>query len=127
VPLPWTTDGEYFGFSEGGSHLPQPEWFGSYSVQAEAANVGSTLELYRAALNLRAGLQTIEEIEWLELGDEVIAFRRPNGWTSITNFGANPIALPTGEVLLRTDGLPGAASLASESTVWLRSEDDKDK
>ncbi len=127
VPLPWTTGGEYFGFSEGGSHLPQPEWFGSYSVQAEAANVGSTLELYRAALNLRAGLQTIEEIEWLELGDEVIAFRRPNGWTSITNFGANPIALPTGEVLLRTDGLPGAASLASESTVWLRSEDDKDK
>ncbi len=119
MPLPWTTGGEYFGFSEGGSHLPQPEWFGSYSVEAETADPGSTLELYREAFKVRARLQTAEELEWLELDDDVIAFRRPNGWTSVTNFGANPIELPGGEVILRTDALADGAPIASESTVWL--------
>ncbi len=27
VPIPWTRQGSSFGFGEGGSHLPQPEWF----------------------------------------------------------------------------------------------------
>jgi alpha-glucosidase len=119
VPLPWATGGEYFGFSDGASHLPQPDWFGSYSVQAETADPGSTLELYRAALELRARLQTSEELEWLELGDDVIAFRRPNGWTSVTNFGDASIDLPAGDVLLRTESTTDDGQIASESTVWL--------
>ena len=43
VPLPWTVDGPSFGFGDGPAHLPQPEWFGSCSVQAEEADSSSTL------------------------------------------------------------------------------------
>jgi alpha-glucosidase len=35
VPLPWTASGTSFGFGTGGAHLPQPEWFASYSVEAQ--------------------------------------------------------------------------------------------
>jgi alpha-glucosidase len=119
VPLPWTAEGEFFGFSDGSAHLPQPDWFGSYSVQAETADRNSTLELYRAALELRASLRAPEDVEWLDLGDDVIAFRRPNGWTSVTNFGVAPAKLPAGDVLLRTSPTVDDGQIAPESTVWL--------
>jgi alpha-glucosidase len=119
VPLPWTAGGEFFGFSDGGAHLPQPDWFGSYSVQAETADPSSTLELYRSALELRARLRAPEELDWLDLGDDVVAFRRPNGWTSVTNFGDAPAELPPGEVLLRTSPTVDDGLIAPEATVWL--------
>ena len=120
VPLPWTSAGPYFGFSERGAHLPQPDWFGAFSVEAESADAQSTLALYRRALQLRRELQTEERAEWLDLGDEVLAFSRPNGWTSVTNFGDAPVVLPSGTVFVRTDGASADAPLASNATAWLR-------
>ncbi|WP_374209361.1 glycoside hydrolase family 13 protein [Microbacterium sp. CnD16-F] len=120
VPIPWTASGSSFGFGSGGSHLPQPEWFGAMSVEAQEDDPASTLNLYRRALELRHELQTAEELTWLETGrDDVLAFSRPNGWTVVTNFGDEPADLPAGEVLLASaelegDRLPGA------TTVWLR-------
>lgn len=119
VPLPWTTGGEYFGFSEGAAHLPQPDWYGPLSVEAESADPSSTLALYRHALQLRHELQTSEHLQWLDLGQHVLAFTRPNGWTSVTNFGDTPQQLPTGTVIARTDGQPDSAPLALDSTAWL--------
>ena len=49
----------------------------------------------------------------------MVAFRRPNGWTSITNFGAAPIALP-GEPLLSSVPLEGGL-LPADATAWLLS------
>ncbi|WP_460689495.1 alpha-amylase family glycosyl hydrolase, partial [Nesterenkonia suensis] len=120
VPLPWTRTGSSFGFGEDGAHLPQPDWFADCAVEAQDGRPGSTLELYRAALRLRRELQTDESLEWLETGrDDVLAFRRPHGWVSVSTFGDAPVALPAGEVLLASteldDGrLPGAA------TAWIR-------
>ncbi len=120
VPIPWTESGSSFGFGEGGSHLPQPEWFGAMSVEAQEDDPASTLNLYRRALHLRDELQTAEELAWIDTGrDDVLAFARPNGWTVVTNFGDEPAELPTGEILLASaelagDRLPGA------TTVWLR-------
>jgi alpha-glucosidase len=34
VPLPWKVEGTSFGFGEAGSHLPQPDWFSQYAVEA---------------------------------------------------------------------------------------------
>jgi alpha-glucosidase len=59
-------------------------------------------------------------LEWLETGRaDVVAFRRPNGWTSVTNFGTEAFDLPAGEVLvaslpLKANALPGA------TTAWLQ-------
>ena len=120
VPLPWSAGGSSFGFGPGGSHLPQPEWFAGISVEAQENREDSTLSLYRRALSLRWELQSAETLEWLETGrDDVLAFRRPNGWTSVTNFGAEPFALPAGRLLVASSPaengeLPGAA------TAWLQ-------
>ena len=121
VPLPWTRSGPSFGFGPGDAHLPQPSWFGEYSVEAEEADATSTLALYRAALAARRDLQTDETSSGCPRG----ARRRagvppPNGWTSVTVFGTEPFDLPEGELLLASapvaDGaLPGA------TTAWLRS------
>ncbi|MCT9624988.1 glycoside hydrolase family 13 protein [Pseudarthrobacter equi] len=120
VPLPWSAGGSSFGFGPGGSHLPQPEWFAGTSVEAQENREDSTLSLYRRALSLRWELQSAETLEWLETGrDDVLAFRRPNGWTSVTNFGTAPFALPAGRLLVASSPadngeLPGAA------TAWLQ-------
>ena len=121
VPLPWTRQGSSFGFGAGGSHLPQPAWFADSSVEAEDADPDSTLHLYRTALGLRGQLQSEEHLEWLETGrDDVLAFRRPNGWTSVTVFGDEPYALPAGELLLASAPVADGA-LSGVGTAWLRS------
>jgi alpha-glucosidase len=120
VPLPWATEGTSFGFGEGRSHLPQPAWFGRYAVDAQDGVAGSTLELYRKALKLRRELQTAEELEWVETGNpKVLQFTRHGGWQSVTNFGAEPVELPAGEVLLSSAPLDGKL-LPGNTTVWLR-------
>lgn len=120
VPMPWNNNGSSFGFGTGASHLPQPAWFGGSSVEAQDGVEGSTLELYRKALAIRARLQTAEELQWNETGeDDVLSFTRPNGWSCVTNFGTDPVDFGASQVLLSSsplvDGkLPGAA------TVWLQ-------
>jgi alpha-glucosidase len=118
VPLPWSADAPHFGFSAGGAWLPQPTWLADYAVDREAADESSTLSLYREALRLRRELRTSEEFEWVDLGPGVVAFRRENGWTSVTNFTDAPVALPSGRVLLRTDGAAGG-DLPVDATAWI--------
>ena len=101
------------------AHLPQPLWFGHYSVEAETADPSSTLSLYRRALELRRELQTDESLDWIPTDDdEVLRFRRPGGWEVVSNFGKAPVALPEGEVLLASGAV--SDSLPGETTVWLR-------
>lgn len=118
VPLPWTSEGSSFGFGDGGAHLPQPAWFARYSVEAEEADPGSTLALYRDALHLRRTLQAEESLAWIETDhDDVLRFRRPNGWEVVTNFAATPVPLPAGRVVLASG--PVGDELPGETTVWL--------
>ncbi|WP_324012955.1 glycoside hydrolase family 13 protein [Microbacterium sp. JZ37] len=121
VPLPWTTSGSSFGFGPNGAHLPQPAWFAEVSVEAQDDDPASTLNLYREALRLRHELQAAEALTWdekLTTGD-VLAFSRPGGWTSVTNFGDTPVPLPEGEVLLSSGPLEGD-ELPGATTVWLQ-------
>lgn len=120
VPLPWSVEGSSFGFGSGGAHLPQPAWFAEYAVSTQDGNPTSTLALYRQALALRRLLQTEESLQWIETGrDDVLAFRRPNGWTVVTNFGQTPYALPAdGARSLSSRHFEGD-ELPPETTVWL--------
>jgi alpha-glucosidase len=95
VPLPWAREGSSFGFGPGDAHLPQPSWFGEYSVEAEDADPTSTLALYRAALAARRDLQTDETLEWLPVDgrDDVLHFVRPGGWHVVCVFGTEPVDL----------------------------------
>jgi alpha-glucosidase len=122
VPLPWTAEGPSFGFGSGEAHLPQPDWFAPLAVAVEDADPASTLGLYRAALRLRREMLGGERLEWVPSRPPVVHFRRPSGWHIVTNFGAEPVPLPAGEVLLASTPLDGDR-LPGETTVWLRAEE----
>jgi len=118
VPLPWTESGPSFGFGEHGAHLPQPADFAACSVAAEDGVEGSTLELYRAALTARRRLQRGEQLTWVDAPEQVVAFARHDGWRSFTNFGAEPVPMPAGTVVVASGPLEDGV-LPAETTVWL--------
>ena len=118
VPLPWTAAGPSFGFGEDRAHLPQPEWFARYAVDAQDNVMGSTLELYREALRYRRQLLTEERLTWVPAGGSVLHFVRPNGWQSVTNFGTRLVELPAGIILLSSGPLAGG-KLPADTTAWI--------
>lgn len=121
VPLPWTRAGSSFGFGEAGAHLPQPAWFGRYSVEAELEDPASTLHMYRDALRLRRELSRGTTIEWVRTGQpEVIHFRRAGGWHVVSNFGHTPAPLPEGRLVLASGEVK--EELPGETTAWLLEE-----
>ena len=118
VPMPWTDEGDSYGFGTGPSWLPQPAGFSAYAVSAQAGRPESTLEMYRDALRIRRQLQGAEELEWVPTDNpEVLHFVRPGGWHCVTNFGTEPVTLPEGVV--RVSSVPLTGPAAGESTVWL--------
>ena len=119
VPLPWTRSGSSFGFGSNGSHLPQPQWFGDYSVEAQDGVDGSTLELYREAIGLRNTLLGDNSFRWIHTDDSVLHYERNDGWQVITNFGDEPVAMPAGEVLICSAEHDGN-ELPGNATAWLK-------
>jgi alpha-glucosidase len=119
VPLPWTAEGPSYGFGPGVGHLPSPAWFSSYAVNVQEADANSTLNLYRQALAIRDHLFAGSDLTWIESELSVLHFARACGVRCMTNFGAEPVALPAGEVLLSSAPLHDGR-LPGDSTVWLR-------
>ena len=82
------------------------------------------LTLYRSGLALRRNLPELGAgtLTWEErAGDEhVVAFRRSDGFLSITNLGRQPVPLPAHrEILLASERLEGGR-LPADTTAWLR-------
>ncbi len=120
VPLPWTRSGTSFGFGSNGAWLPQPHDWSELSVEAEDADRSSMLWLYRDALHLRRQLPELhaDELAWLDLGEDVLAFTRGDGFACIVNFGAEAIDLPAGEVLMSSVPLDGP--MPTDASAWVR-------
>ena len=120
VPIPWEAGAPSYGFSSAGaSWLPQPADWAPFARDTQQGVSGSTLELYRLALALRAehglGLGTLD---WLGgYGNEVIAYRN-GSVVVITNLGTTDVALPSGTVLLASVDVSNGR-LPSDSTAWL--------
>lgn len=124
VPIPWSGDTTPYGFSpneEASLWLPQPDDWGSFSVEAETNDPASILSLYRTGLRIRreAPWGAGAEIGWLDYGDDVIAFTRGDRFICIVNFGSAPVHLPA-----NTDVLIASAELidntvSQDTTVWL--------
>ncbi|WP_030687275.1 glycoside hydrolase family 13 protein [Streptomyces sp. NRRL B-1347] len=144
VPLPWSGSRPPFGFGpvEGGpSWLPQPAAWKDLTVEAQEADPGSTLALYRAALAARRAHPALgagEAVEWLESPDGVLLFRRhavdgPGGAdarvTVAVNLMDRPVTLPVpGRLLLSSansdpagaelTGSAAGAVVPPDTTVW---------
>jgi alpha-glucosidase len=125
VPLPWVAEDHSFGFGYGkASHLPQPEWMGSYAADVEAKDKTSTLSMYRQALALREELQTVEELQWAEHAEDGVPhYKRPGGWEVIMNGKKDRIVLPRGKVLVTSSMEPiQHGLLPGLTTAWLLNE-----
>ncbi|MFK0239813.1 glycoside hydrolase family 13 protein [Microbacterium sp. NPDC090281] len=122
VPLPWAGMHRPFGFSaqQGTSTwLTQPEDWYAYAVERQEQDIHSTLSLYRAALTARRQIPGFRtgDFEWIDLGEEVIAFRRGRV-ISITNFGPSAIDPPAGlNVFLKSDTAAGRG-IQPDTTAW---------
>ena len=128
VPLPWSGNEAPFGFSPAGAAtepwLDQPGRWSALTVEAQRADPGSTLNLYRAALRIRHEEAALGDgpMRWLPALDGVLAFERGQGFVSITNLSGSPAVLPEGAtVLLASEPMSGGA-LPPDTTAWLRLE-----
>ena len=125
VPLPWEAGvGAANGFNTTGkSWLPQPEIYAQYSRDQQEGVEGSTLELYKHALKLRADLKLGEgSFDWEPqfVADNSLGFRNGNILV-VHNFGHEPIKLPMGKVLASSlSGMTSGHDLAADQTVWLQ-------
>jgi alpha-glucosidase len=129
VPMPWSGERPPFGFSMDADAQPwlpvQPESWRDYSVEAQAGDPGSMLELYRSALAVRKaepGFSSEREaLRWLVSAEDVLAFRRGDDAACVVNLSARPIALPAHtSVLLASSPLTEDGLLPSDCAVWLR-------
>ncbi|MFD5225947.1 glycoside hydrolase family 13 protein [Microbacterium sp. NPDC058342] len=123
VPLPWAGSRRPYGFGTAPGRdtwLPQPEDWARLTVEAQSEDRDSMLSLYRAMLGIRRRTADLHRdgLEWLELGPDVIAFRRGDETASITNFGA-PCALPEHRAVLLASSPLRDGALPADSTVWL--------
>ncbi|GLI26909.1 alpha-glucosidase [Agromyces rhizosphaerae] len=125
VPMPWAGTASPFGFSPDeaseGPWLPQPADWAARTVEAQEADPGSMLRLYREALRLRRAEPGLGDgrLRWLEPAPGVLAFAR-HDVVNVTNLSDAPVELPAhDEVLLASAPLAGDR-LPPDSTAWLR-------
>ena len=131
VPLPWRGDRAPFGFSPDastGTWLPQPAEWSALTVEAQNADPGSTLNLYRDALRLRRALPELGDgpLAWWDdavpaaAGGTVLAFRRGDRFACVVNTGDDPVALPADATVLLASTPLDAGRLPGNAAAWLR-------
>lgn len=127
-------------------HLPQPLWFADYAIDRQTDDPTSMLNLYRTAIRLRSQLFAEDcyakepvDIVWLDCdgpngkydgadGQEggVLAFARCAAGNRkiacITNFGADPVVVPDGRIVLSSGELHEGA-LPQDTTAWVELSD----
>ena len=125
VPLPWEAHGsDSFGFNaSGNAWLPQPEMYRRYARDTQEGIAGSTLELYKRLIKERAAFSLGSgEFNWSpEHSSETTLGYVNNGVLVLSNFSGDPVALPTGEILVTTQhDLTVEGSLEHDQTVWIK-------
>jgi alpha-glucosidase len=126
IPLPWSGDAPPFGFSPQDAAaepwLPQPEAWKAYTVEQQAGDPRSMLELYRSALRLRRAEKGLGDgpLEWFDVAPDVLAFHRGDEFTCLVNLSPAAVALPAhaGVILASSDLVDGL--VAPDTAVWLR-------
>jgi alpha-glucosidase len=131
VPLPWNDSTRSLGFSDADTGwLPQPEGWESLTRQAQESDPGSTLNLYRQALELRRTHDLgLGNLNWLEdtSGGQLLGFGN-SGVLVLLNLGSTPVDVPAGEVLLASSAAAlgeapagtGSLVLNPDAALWLR-------
>ncbi|MCO8275087.1 glycoside hydrolase family 13 protein [Actinoplanes sp. TRM 88003] len=127
VPLPWSEATPSLGFGPGAATwLPQPPGWNALTVERQAADPTSMLNLYRAALAHRRTLPSAA-LTWLPAGETVLAFRRGPGFLCIVNVGDDDVPLPeearSASLMLHSDPAATGEVLPGGSTAWYADSD----
>lgn len=124
VPVPWSGDAAPYGFGPGDAQpwLPQPDDWAPLTVAAQQADPDSTLAFYQKALAARRAFAETagDEVELLDLGRDVLAFRR-GPLTVVVNCGETPVTRPAGDVVASSG--PVSDLLPVDTAVWLTTGD----
>ena len=125
IPMAWEADAPALGFNTTGeAWLPQPAAYRQLAVDQQVGVEGSTLELYRTLLASRrehdlgtGGLSALEGFD-----DDVVAFvnEAHDGArvALVLNLGAEPVALPDGELVVASGDLV-AGALPCDTAAWV--------
>ena len=124
VPLPWSGQEPPFGFSPPDAvrepWLPQPKQWRDLTVEAQAGDPASMLELYRDALQIRhAEFAGEGPMTWLPAPGGVLAFDR-GGVTCVANLSPAPVGLPPHAAVLLASAPLAAGQLPPDTAAWLR-------
>ncbi|SFK99092.1 glycoside hydrolase family 13 protein [Geodermatophilus ruber] len=122
IPVPWSGGEPAYGFSSRrATWLPMPEGWAPLTAEAQAADAGSMLSLYRSALALRRTSPAFagESLAWLPAPEGCLAFRRPGGLVCLANLSGADVPLPEGRVLLASADVGGGV-LPADASVWLQ-------
>jgi alpha-glucosidase len=126
VPLPWSGEDRSFGFSPAGATsrpwLSQPAHWAGLTVERQAADPDSMLQLYRHALRLRrdeAGLGD-GPLMWVASEPDVLAFARGDRFLCVTNLSSDPLPLPPHQAVLLASADVSDGHLPPDATAWLR-------
>ena len=125
VPIPWSGNEPPYGFSpdraDAPPWLPQPRSWAALTAESQSGDDGSTLELYRRALQIRREHAALGDgsLSWLDAPEDVIAFARDPGFVCIVNLSGGPASGPDGaEMLLASGSLTDRSELPANTAAW---------
>jgi alpha-glucosidase len=126
VPIPWSGVTPPFGFSPPDASaepwLPQPATWRYRTVEIEAGDSDSMLELYRTALRMRRNHASLGDgpFAWLPAPAGVLSFvRGPEAdFICVVNISDGSVELPAGDLLLSSGPLDGGL-LPPDTAAWL--------
>ncbi len=130
VPLPWSGDVPPFGFSTGKPWLPMQQSWSAFTVEIEKSDPSSVLNLYTAALALRAQhLTGAGVIAWLEspshgaMREGLLAFRRGSITVYMNLSGQDYAVEVEGQTIITSSGDFTASHIVRVvpacSTMWI--------
>jgi alpha-glucosidase len=125
VPIPWSGEKPPFGFSptvaSAAPWLPQPASWRTLTVDSQAGDGGSMLELYRSALRIRRTQPALGDgaLRWLDAPDGALAFARDPGFICVVNLSRDPVPEPErAQALLSSGALTSDGRVPRDTTAW---------
>jgi alpha-glucosidase len=121
--MPWTRSGPSLGFGSGAGWLPQPRDWSSRSVEAQAGDPASMLELVRHALRIRRTEPAMGDgtLRWLPGTPDTLLFARDPDLVCAVNLGRAPLTMPdTHELLIASEELSDPCTLPTDTAAWYR-------
>jgi alpha-glucosidase len=130
VPIPWDSTLPNYGYGTGTPWLPQPTDWAQYSMDVEAKDPDSSLNLYKKSLALRHSHPALGGegvISWIDAPQGIMHFTREPGLEVVVNTNDEAVLLDVSGTSILLESATGSEikdgrlAIAANTTVWLQS------